>query len=102
MCEGIVFHIGVEVGSIGETNGVGGGPPTYSGVVVASAKVDPAGFEVEAFAGEVPGVYSSRSIALFFAKGAVDIAVRQGIGRAIDEQGNVTGLVMDRDVDLTF
>ena len=80
MSEGIVFDIGVEVGSIGETNGVGGGPPTYSGVVVASAKVDPAGLGVEAFAGEMPGVCCSGPIALFFAKGAVDIGVSQGIG----------------------
>ncbi len=96
MSEGIIFHIGVEIGSIGEADGVGGGPAAYSGVVVASAKVDPAGLGVEAFARKVPGVGSSESIALFFAKSAVDIGIGQGIGRSVDEQGDVASLVMDR------
>ena len=99
MGEGVVFDIGIEVGAIGKADGVGCGPAACVGVIVAAAKVDPAAFRVEAFAGKEPGVGGAGAMALGLAKGGIGIGFGQVVC-GIYEGGDVAAMVMDGVVDL--
>lgn len=70
------MDVGVEVGTVGEADGVGGDEAAEGGVVVAAAEVGEACFGVEAFAGKAPGVefLVGTCIDLAFAKGSVAVA----------------------------
>lgn len=99
MGEGVVFDVGVEVGAIGKANGVGRGPAACGGVIVAAAKVDPAAFRVEAFAGIVPGIGGAGAMALGLAKGGIGIGFGQVVC-GVYEHGDVAAMVMDGVIDL--
>ena len=52
--EGMVIEIGVEVGAVAISDGIGGGPTAVIGIVVAAAEINPLCFRIEPFGGEAP------------------------------------------------
>ena len=104
MCEWIVFDVGVEIGSILKADGIRCGPAAYGGIVITPAEIDPAAFEVKALAGKVPRIPNARVarvlfvVDFFLAKSGVSVGFNCFSCFAINEEGYVSTLVVNRHI----
>ena len=96
MCEGGVFVVGVEVGGVGESFGIGCEPPAGFWVVVAPPEIDEVCFVIVALGSVAPRALDWGGEDVFlFAKGGVLVEGYELSCFVVDESYDVSKEVVD-------